>query len=315
MAIKFAFSTVAVPELTLDQVATQAKELGYEGVELRTLGPGGGGLASDPSLSEPQKVADVFREAGVEPICLSTSVSLHHKKTGDAHRAFFEAQRYLEIAAEMNCPAVRVFGYEVGPGENHRAVIHRIADRAAQLADKAGELGVQLLFENAGSLVGSKEWWWLLDMVNHPMLGMVWNVANSVAANPTDAGGWVSVSTLNSRIRIAKVKDTNVGQGTGYVQLGDGDVGIPTFMKRLLGIGFDGYVTVEWDRLWLDTLAPPEEFLPEAVNRLRGWVAQIDEESAKGVESREKAEAKLHKEREKALAKASGADAPAKASS
>jgi len=56
MSIKFAFSTVACPDATLKQVAQKAKDMGYDGVELRTLGTGSAGLSCDPALSEPGKV-------------------------------------------------------------------------------------------------------------------------------------------------------------------------------------------------------------------------------------------------------------------
>ncbi len=46
MAIKLAFSTVACPDWTLSQVVDRASEMGYQGVELRTLGPGGSAAAA-----------------------------------------------------------------------------------------------------------------------------------------------------------------------------------------------------------------------------------------------------------------------------
>ena len=72
MAIKLAYSTVACPDWTLEQAAQRAKEFGYDGIELRTLGPGSSLLASDPALSEPHKVKAILNEAGIAATCIST---------------------------------------------------------------------------------------------------------------------------------------------------------------------------------------------------------------------------------------------------
>lgn len=278
MPIQLAFSTVACPDWTLEKVVEQAKAMGYAGVEMRTLGDTSGGataamLACDPALSDPASVRRLFDDASLVPICLSTSISLHHADATAARAAAAQASRAIDLAAALGCPSVRVFASTLRPGEDRRAVCMRIASRIAPLADKAGERGVQLLFENAGSFATAKDWWTMLDLAGHPMAGMCWNVANAAVAGEGPA---VSVSILNSRIRMAKVKDLTIGEGTGFKPLGEGDVEVELFFKRLMGIGYDGYLSVEWDRLWLPSLAPAEEALPAARATIQGWVDAIE---------------------------------------
>lgn len=282
MAIRFAFSTVACPDWPIDRVVAEAKAMGYDGVELRTLGPGSGELASDPALTAARKTADAFADSGVEPVCLSTSVALHARDTGADKAIYFETMKQLELARAIGCRYVRLFGLKVMPGEDRQSVIRRIASRIPPLADKAGEMGIELLFENAGSFCGAKEWWWLLNLIEHPMVGLLWNVANAAAADVNERGGGMAVTMLNSRIRIAKVKDTHFGEGAGFCQLGDGDCDIERFLKKLRGIGYDGYVTVEWDKAWLPSLAPAEEYLPEALKRMKDWLKAMEEWTEKG---------------------------------
>jgi len=195
----------------------------------------------------------------------------------------------MELASEIGCEAVRVFGGEVPAGENRQSVIGRIAGHVVEIADDAAKLGVQILFENTGNFAKAKEWWWLLNVVDHPMVGLCWNVANAAAAGePAN----VSVPMLNSRIRLAKVKDTKVGDGSGFVPLGEGTVGVEQFVQRLLGIGYEGYLSVEWDRLWLPSLAPGSEYLPDAHKRLRGWLDAIAKTVEEGKAAAAKAAAK-----------------------
>ncbi|MCE9588986.1 MAG: sugar phosphate isomerase/epimerase [Planctomycetes bacterium] len=272
MAIKLAFSTTACPDWSIEDVARRAAEMGYQGVELRTLGKNSSGLASDPVLSESGKVASVLKAAGIEPVCLSTSLALNHKHHSETRAAVEEASRAVALAAEIGCTFVRVFGYELRPGENRQAALECIAASARKLGEVGAEHGVQVLLENGGSFNKAKEWWWVMNLVEHPMVGVAWNAANG-AANGEPVS--VAVPVLNSRIRLAKVKDTVLGEGSGFVPLGEGTVGIKQFIHRLLGIGYDGYVSVEWDRLWLPSLTPAEEYLPDAQKRLRGWLDEV----------------------------------------
>ncbi len=279
MPIKLAFSTVACPEWTLEKVAQQAQAMGYHGVELRTLGPGSANLACDPALSDPSKTRHAFSAHGVEPVCLSTSLLLHHRDDSAAREAIQQVRASLDLAVGIGCAFVRVFGSEVAPGENRQAVLQRIADRVGPLADQAAELGVQILFENTGSFTKAKDWWHLINAVNHPMIGVCWNVANAAASGEPSS---VSVPMLNTRIRLAKVKDTRVGEGSGFVPLGEGTVGLEAFIQRLMGVGYSGYLSVEWDRLWLPALAPAEQYLPQAQQKLKGWLDAITEAVTKG---------------------------------
>ena len=71
--------------------------------------------------------------------------------------------------------------------------------------------------------------------------------------------------------------------GAAYCKLGEGDVKVQNFMIRLLGIGYDGYVTLEWEKAWLPNIAEPEDVLPDAIKKLREWTKSgEDVEGAEG---------------------------------
>ncbi len=97
MAIRIAFSTVACPDWTSAQVVEKAADMGYDGVELRTLGSGSTGLACDPALGDGAKMRRLFEDGGLTPVCLSTSVALHHSDASAAHRARSEVKSCLNL--------------------------------------------------------------------------------------------------------------------------------------------------------------------------------------------------------------------------
>jgi len=274
---KIAFSTVACPDWTLHEVAERGAEMGFAGVELRTLGTGSALLASDPALTDPGKVADILKAFGMSPVCLSTSISLHVRGETAIFNAQQAVRRELERAAAIGAPALRVFVNKIYPGEDRPTTLRRVTRTAESLAEAAGELGVELLFENSGSLGGGKAWWWLFNMIDHPMVGLAFNVANAAAADEADGGGAVTIPMMSSRIRLAKLKDTRVGEGVGWTALGEGTVGVEAATRRLLGVGYAGWLSLEWDRLWLPGLEPAETYLPAAREALEGWLVAAAE--------------------------------------
>ena len=86
-----------------------------------------------------------------------------------------------------------------------------------------------------------------------------------------------SVPTLNSKICYAQVKDATFGPlGATYTKVGEGEVQIRNFMRRMRGIGYEGYITVEWEKAWLPNIAPAEDILPDAIKKLRDWDEKLE---------------------------------------
>ena len=44
---------------------------------------------------------------------------------------------------------------------------------------------------------------------------------------------------------------------------------MPRLLELVLGIGYDGYLMVEWPKLWDPSLPEPDQFLPAAATFLR----------------------------------------------
>jgi len=276
---KFSFSNVACPDWSLDQVVERAAAWGYDGIELRTLGAEVEGLASEPARLAADHIRNLLDANGLAPACVSTSVALHHREQSAAFYARQSALAAIKLASDIGCGQIRVFGNEVAPGQNRQAALQKVASSVGHLLEAASRHGVEVLFENAGSFNRAKEWWWLMNMVGHPLVGMCWNVANAAASGEPAS---ISVPCLNTRIRLAKVKDTRVGEGSGFVPLGEGTVGVESFVKRLMGIGYPGYVSVEWDRLWFPSLADADIVLPDALQRLKAWTEEDGDVKKKG---------------------------------
>ncbi|MCE7972794.1 MAG: sugar phosphate isomerase/epimerase [Leptolyngbya sp. PLA1] len=270
--MRFAFSTVAFPNWTLGRIAGQAKEWGYEGIELRTFGHGSTTLACDPALTAPAKVRGMLAAAGLQPCCLATSARFDDPVTPpvighvfDQEREVRAAKSAVDLAVELECPFVRVFGFEIISGESRASALARIGGRLAKVADHCRNSGVRLLVENGGSFARSSDLSELLDRVEASLVGASFcpGVARQAGEEFADA-----INVLGDRLQVVKLRDFRAGEPC---EIGAGDQRCEEDVRALARVGYAGWVVVEHDRMWLRSAADPEKVVRGAAAGVYGW--------------------------------------------
>ncbi|MEZ6243815.1 MAG: sugar phosphate isomerase/epimerase family protein [Phycisphaerales bacterium] len=273
--MKFAFSTIACPEWTLEEVCETASRHGYMGVEMRTFGHASTDLACDPLLTGAAKVRDLFEDAGVTPTCLATSIRfdkpvwppvIGHAIT-DTEKPIREARAMVEAAAQREIGAVRVYGFELSAREPRRSGMRRIVERLSLACATARNTGVKIVLENAGSIPRAEDLQRIIDDVGSPLLLAAYAPAVAQAAGEDPNEG---VRLLADRLASVKLTDRRGGRP---VPLGEGDTNVQGLLSRLDRIGFEGWVVYEWPRLWLPELGDAHEALPDAAEKLYRWGA------------------------------------------
>lgn len=272
---KPAFSTVACPEWTLERVARAAAEWGYESLELRTFGHGSTRLACDPALTSAAKVRKSLDAAGVTVCCLATGVRFDEpirppvlgRVITDTERSVRAAKAMIDLAAQIEAPLVRVFGFEFPPSEPRTKATARIAERLRLALDGARNTGVRVVIENGGSFPRGSDVAELIAAVGgDALLGASYSAAVAYAAGEMPADG---VRALSDRLWVARIKDFKRGRAC---PLGTGDVPCARMVSALAQAGYAGPLVYEWDRLWLPDLAPPESVLPQAARTMYQWM-------------------------------------------
>jgi fatty-acyl-CoA synthase len=104
----------------------------------------------------------------------------------------------------------------------------------------------------------------LLDLVDDPAFVAVWDLhhPHRVGESPEEA-----VGALGSRVRLVHVKDARADGA--LVPLGEGDVPVRESLALLDAAGYDGWLTVEWEKRWHPELEDPEIALPRELAALR----------------------------------------------
>lgn len=274
--MKLGFSTIGCPDWDLDTVIAQATTIGYEGIELRGL-QGEMHLPACPAVAkDPAGLAARLAEAKLELVCLATGNCFHwqDKKKVAEHKA--QVREFIELAAQLKCPFVRVFGDEVPRYEQRQTTLLRIVDALRELAPAAAAAGVTILLENHGDFSGSRDLWYILDSVDQPAVRCCWHPCHARAAGDRLS---ISVPRVGRQISLVHLVDgrfNDAGGFDGYALPGDGNVDMEKFLTLLRGVTYDGYLIFDWPKLWQPSLADPATALPAALTKIKALLTKIE---------------------------------------
>ncbi|MDR1193628.1 MAG: sugar phosphate isomerase/epimerase [Peptococcaceae bacterium] len=266
--MKLAFSTIGCPGWLWGEVVATAKDMGYDGIELR-------GIANKVylpatrtfSLENGLSIRGQMEALGLEIPCLSTSAFLFHEKYRDAARA--EVRDYLNLAALLGAPYIRVLadreaapGAEVDEGE--------VLENLRQLAPLAAEKEVTLLVETNGVYADSAKLAALLEKLADPNLGALWDINHPYRFYGESPA--VTFDRLKDWVRHVHIKDSLRQNGKiVYKMLGYGDVPVGEALALLENHGYQGFVALEWLKRWVADLEDPGivfAHFPHAVKRI-----------------------------------------------
>ncbi len=268
-----AFSTVACPDWTLDRVAQFAAGSPFHAVELRTFGVDSRSFACDPALTGPEKVRRMFSGAGASICSLATGTRFDAPVMPPVIGALIsddevevrEACRAIELAAQLGCPAIRVFAHDIPERESRGSALARITRRLTKVLDHARNTPVRVMLENGGGFPSVADLTEIIERVDHPLLGASYSLVAGLEAGDDPVR---AISALGTRLMVARVKDLADGRPT---RVGDGDVPVEAFVEALGRSGFGGTIVYEWDRAWFADIETAEAVLPDACKVLFEW--------------------------------------------
>jgi sugar phosphate isomerase/epimerase len=268
---RLAFSTLAFPGTTLARAVALGREYGYQGIELRLID----GELINPSMppAERATVRQTVAEVGLPIVAVDSSIKL----TGDDPGP--ELRRFLELASDWECPLVRVFGGslsdDVPVRRGQLASAARVLETSIPLAER---LGVAIGVETHDAFSAASTVAELLAMVDSPWIGAVWDSHHPyrMGERPSEVYGY-----LGQRILLAQVKDARRVAGAAdawqLTLLGEGEVPVREMLDLLIAGGYQGWISVEWEKHWHPEIEEPELALPQHLKVLSAWLLEEQE--------------------------------------
>jgi fatty-acyl-CoA synthase len=261
-----AFSTLACPTWTLAQALARGREYGYRAVELRLID---GELIEDSMpAAERKRVGALLSDSGLELVGVDSSIRLTEDEPAVVAG---QIGRFLELTAGWGSPLLRVFG---GKGERENAALSlRLASREAE------RFGVRIGIETHDEFSSAESVAAVLDVVDSPSVGAIWDVVHTNRVGETPAG---VVARLGDRILDVHVKDArrtdptrSWQDGFGYVLLGHGEVPVRACLEALQTSGYQHWVVAEWEKRWHPEIEEPEVALPQHATVLNEWLNSL----------------------------------------
>jgi sugar phosphate isomerase/epimerase len=269
-APRIAFSTLAFPNASLATAISLGRSWGYSGVELRLID----GDLIDPAMTaaDRARVKAAAVAAGLPIVAVDSSVRLTDDEPGA------ELARFIELASDWESPLVRVFGGPLpdgGPDRQTRlAVAAQVLEASVPLAE---QLGVAIGVETHDSFSASSVVAELLAMIPSPVVGAIWDSHHPCRMGQGPAEVW---SDLGRRMLLAQVKDArrDTGRPDGWqlVLLGHGEVPVREMVELLHDDGYEGWISVEWEKRWHPEIEEPEVALPQHMAVLRTWLTEVE---------------------------------------
>jgi sugar phosphate isomerase/epimerase len=273
--MKISFSTLGCPDWSLEQIADQARELGYDGVELRTHDDGNH-LSSSATPEEAARVGRMFRERGAR----ISSIKGYSKFAfvDDAEVAKNQAllRRLVAIAEAAGASYVRTFAGQIPAGSDPAAMATKVADAIRPIAAEAAARGVRIGLEIHDDWCSGPQVMSLVRQIANPKgFGIVYDILNAY-----DAGRepWqATYAAIKDSICYCHVKDGYRGPDgkVRYVMIGAGDLPLREILGRLKADRFEGFLSFEWEKKWHPEIEPPERSFPHYAHKIRALWAEV----------------------------------------
>lgn len=262
--MKLAFTTLGCPDWDLDTIIARAGEYGFDGVDFRGYRGEMNIYRRAEFTSQAGETAQRFRDAGLEIPCFSSSA-----RVGTApEQAIEEVEAYLPLCEAFGAKLIRVFVGKVGDSE-----LETVAETAAatlrRLAHVAGDRGITVAVETHDDWVASANLKMILEKADLPAIGALWDIHH-----PFRMGGespQATWDTIGRWVRYTHVKDSYVGDdGATHLCLqGEGDVPVADVVRVLRQGGYDGWLTLEWEKKWHPEIPEAEVAFPRYVRHMR----------------------------------------------
>lgn len=274
--MKIAFSTLGCPDFSWTDIYSMAKDLGFDGIEIRGLGDEIFAVKAQPfTESQLSQTIEKLSKLHLEIPCLSSGNCL--KFADKEEKNYKEIIQYITLASKLGTPFVRILA-DLEPHVTGDVDDEIVLAALKKLIPVAEENGVTLLIETNGVYADTKRLYNLLNNATSDAVAALWDVHHPYRFFGEKPG--TTVQNLGAYIKYVHIKDSIVEDGSiKYRMTGEGDLPIEDIMFALRSINYEGYISLEWVKRWASELSDAGIVFPHFIN----YMSQFTEKGvAKG---------------------------------
>jgi len=206
---------------------------------------------------QPENLArtkEQLAEKGLAICCLGSSVRFDDANQLERH---LEAGRaYIDLARELSAPYVRVFGDQIPSPELEESVTAQVVGGLEALGAYAKERSVQVLIETHGDFSQSQRLKAVLERVQSDAVGILWDMHHPWRFHGENLEE--SYGLIGRWVRHVHLKDSvRTGTGYRYTLPGEGEFPWEEALALLKRMGYQGWLSLEWEKRWHPDIEPP----------------------------------------------------------
>ena len=270
-------------KMTQFDCVSKAKEIGFDAIEFTDL------LAKD--LEEQKEMAGKIREeadrVGIEINAYTIMGCLYKDTREEMDKEIERLKGQLKVAQILGVKLVRhdAFGGlgKTGNARSFDLMLPTVAENTRKVTEYAQTLGIKTCSENHGYLAqDSDRMERFFNAVNHDNFGLLVDMGNFICVDENPA---TAVSRLAPYAVHVHAKDMIVREEpfTGYkmmtrggnylvsVAIGEGDVPVEKCLRILKRVGYDGYLSLEYD--WTGDCV---EVVTKGLKNLKKYIANVE---------------------------------------
>ena len=268
--MKLSVSTLGCPSWTLDEILTRCKSYGYDAIELRGIGAELD-VTKTPDFATPQAMASTrarINDAGLDVSAIDSSCTF--ADPAKKQESLDHGRTQIDLAQAMGAGFVRVFGGGYPDTISADAAMDNVAEGLVTLGDYAKSAGVIVVLETHDSFSTGAQVANILARVDHPNVAALWDLHHPFRHNELPAD---TARLIGSKCVFTHVKDSI--PGGSYCLLGEGDIPVLGCLRELKTMGYDGYVSVEWEKRWKPEIVDAEIAFPQYATKMREYLSAL----------------------------------------
>ena len=269
--MKIGFSSLGCPSYNLDQLISMAVDNDFDGIELRTVESTIKLWEVNDFLDANLKAsADKIRAAGISIPVIDTSIT-YIAGPGSYDEQNSALIKYLKIAKALDCHFLRCFGGKMPDGIEYSEALKNDIVGYKEAVKIADDYGVQLLLETHDEFCLSTALLPLLAGVDGKV-GVIWDILHPFRWGEQMP---ITVQNLKDYIKHVHFKDScNFDKnGFDFAMMGEGVIPGAEAVDLLRTIGYDGFISFEWEKFW--HMEIPDGSI--AIPKFRQYMRQFEE--------------------------------------
>ena len=240
------------------QVTEAARELRYDGIELRALG-GSINLLERPEFhpAVARQTKALLDDQNLAICCVDTSCTFDAVDEKTRKENIETALRHCELAEMLGASLIRVFPDKVKEGATREETRDNIASCLSEVARRAPP-GVRVGLETHGDFARGRAAAEIVKLAGHRNVVLIWDVANALAAGDSIEESAREVSPYLAHVHLRDARPVEGRDHWQPVLAGRGNVSFGETIDALNNLNYAGFISFEWEKYWHPEIEEPE---------------------------------------------------------